>query len=133
MLQRRLYTDSLYYIIYLILSFAIQVHYSGEQGKYANELLAAQERAQNARLKIWKNWEPPKEEKIVVTNGKVELTSRTMDLKEIVITEVTPTMCFYGQYTSNGEQLETLTKKMRTHFAENQPTAGAYKGTNRLS
>ena len=42
-----------------------QVHFSGENGKYANELAKAQSAAQNAKLNIWKNWEPPKEEEFV--------------------------------------------------------------------
>ena len=104
-----------------------KVHYSGEQGKYANELLAAQERAQTARLGLWKNWEPPKEvEEVVVSNGNAEPTSRNVDPKEIAITEVTSNMCFYGQYIANGAKLEELTKQLRNQFAENPPTAGSY-------
>lgn len=104
-----------------------KVHYSGEQGKYANELLAAQDRAQKEGLGMWKNWTPPKEEKIVRSNGVVEVTNRVMNLRKIVITEVTNNMCFYGQYADSMQKLEDLTAKMRGHFAENEPTAGAYK------
>lgn len=104
------------------------MHYSGEQGKYANELLAAQDRAQKEGLGMWKNWTPPKEEKIVRSNGVVEVTNRVMNLRKIVITEVTNNMCFYGQYADSMQKLEDLTAKMRGHFAENEPTAGAYKG-----
>ena len=39
-----------------------KVHYSGKQGKYANELIAAEERAQAAKLGLWKDWTPPVEE-----------------------------------------------------------------------
>ena len=111
----------------IICFYLKKVHYSGEQGKYANELLAAQERAQTARLGLWKNWEPPKEvEEVVVSNGNAEPTSRNVDPKEIAITEVTSNMCFYGQYVANGAKLEELTKQLRNQFAENPPTAGSY-------
>jgi len=120
------FLDVLPHIIGILI---FQVHYSGEQGKYANELLAAQDRAQKAGLNMWKDWTPPKEEKVVLTNGKsTEVQSRTVNLKKIVITEVTNNMCFYGQYVENCQKLEELTGDMRRHFAENEPTPGTYKG-----
>ena len=41
-----------------------KVHFSGKQGKYANELIAAEERAQAAKLGLWKDWTAPVEEEI---------------------------------------------------------------------
>jgi len=121
------FVDKVNVSIKLVEAGLSKVHYSGEQGKYANELLAAQERAQTARLGLWKNWEPPKEvEEVVVSNGNAEPTSRNVDPKEIAITEVTSNMCFYGQYIANGAKLEELTKQLRNQFAENPPTAGSY-------
>lgn len=104
-----------------------KVHYTGENGKYAGELLAAQDRAQQAKLNIWSNWTPPKAEVFVPTNGDVvEITKRNVNMKKICITEVTNNMCFYGQYTAIAEKLEELTTNMRQHFAQNEPVAGAY-------
>ena len=44
-----------------------------------------------------------------------------------MITEVTQTLCFYGQKANQQDDLEELTSKMRDHFAATPPTAGAYK------
>ena len=50
-----------------------KVHYSGEQGKYASQLLKAQADAQAAKLNIWKDWEPPKEVEPVVESTPAEV------------------------------------------------------------
>lgn len=104
-----------------------KVHYSGEQGKYASQLLKAQADAQAAKLNIWKDWEPPKEVEPVVESTPAEPTARNVNYEKIVITEVTQTLCFYGQKANKQDALEDLTSKLRDHFASSPPTAGAYK------
>ena len=44
-----------------------------------------------------------------------------------MITEVTQTLCFYGQKANKQDELEDLTNKLREYFAATPPTAGAYK------
>ena len=63
---------------------------------------------------------------LVATESKA--ISRAVDPKEIVITEVTANLCFYGQMVSEQEKLSKLTDEMRAYFTETPPTAGAYKG-----
>jgi len=104
-----------------------KVHYSGKQGKYANELIAAEERAQAAKLGLWKDWTPPVEEVAPVASFETKALSRAVNPKDIVITEVTANLCFYGQMVSEQEKLTKLTDEMRTYFTETPPTAGAYK------
>lgn len=104
-----------------------KVHYSGQNGKYANELQAAQDRAQAAKIGMWKDWTPPVEEVLPVYNSEPKALSRAVNPKEIVITEVTANLCFYGQMASEQEKLQKLTDEMRAYFGENPPTAGAYK------
>jgi len=104
-----------------------KVHYSGKQGKYANELIAAEERAQAAKLGLWKDWTPPVEEVAPVESYETKALSRAVSPKDIVITEVTANLCFYGQMISEQEKLTKLTDEMRTYFTETPPTAGAYK------
>jgi len=104
-----------------------KVHYSGKQGKYANELIAAEERAQAAKLGLWKDWTPPVEEVAPVESYETKALSRAVSPKDIVITEVTANLCFYGQMVSEQEKLTKLTDEMRTYFTETPPTAGAYK------
>ena len=58
-----------------------KVHYSGEQGKYANQLLKAQTDAQQAKLNIWKDWEPPKEVEEVVPAGPVEVKFYSFEIR----------------------------------------------------
>ena len=57
-----------------------KVHYSGEQGKYASQLLKAQADAQAAKLNIWKDWEPPKEVEPVVESTPAEVCCSTNKL-----------------------------------------------------
>jgi len=104
-----------------------KVHHSGKQGKYANELIAAEERAQAAKIGLWKDWTPPVEEVAPVASFETKALSRAVNPKEIVITEVTANLCFYGQMVSEQEKLTKLTDEMRTYFTETPPTAGAYK------
>jgi staphylococcal nuclease domain-containing protein 1 len=121
-----LFVDKINVSVELVRNGLSKVHFSGENGKYANELAKAQTAAQNAKLNIWKNWEPPKEEEYVPETPSAP-TARNVNYEKIVITEVTPTLCFYGQLLSNQEALESLTTEMREHFASNAPTAGSYK------
>lgn len=121
-----LFVDKVNVSLELVRNGLSKVHFSGLNGKYANELEKAQTAAQTARLNIWKNWEPPKEEEFVPETPS-EPTARNVNYEKIVITEVTQTLCFYGQLLANQEALETLTTQMREHFANNTPTAGSYK------
>ena len=63
-----------------------------------------------------------------VESYETKALSRAVSPKDIVITEVTANLCFYGQMVSEQEKLTKLTDEMRTYFTETPPTAGAYKG-----
>ena len=67
-----------------------KVHYSGEQGKYANQLLKAQTDAQQAKLNIWKDWEPPKEVEEVVPAGPVEVKFFSFEIRKPKVEVDTP-------------------------------------------
>ena len=70
---------------------------------------------------------PPEEVEQVIETAPTEPTSRNVNYEKIVITEVTQSMCFYGQKASKQDELEELTNKLRDHFGSTPPTAGAYK------
>lgn len=121
-----LFVDKINVSIELVKQGLSKVHFSGQKGPYSSELQKAEENAQLSRLNIWKNWEAPKEE-IIQSTTPQEPTSRNVNYKKIVITEVTQTLCFYGQMIDKQDELEKLTNNMREHFKSNQPTAGTYK------
>ena len=54
-------------------------------------------------------------------------SDRKVDFKKIQITEVTQTLCFYGQMVDQQPKLEKLTEEMRAHFSATPPTPGSYK------
>jgi staphylococcal nuclease domain-containing protein 1 len=98
------------------------VHFSAERTPYFRPLQIAEENAKARRDKIWQNFVDAKEE-IKAEDDKVE---RKVDPKPVLVTEVTPELHVYVQFTDEGDKLETLMNDLRRELNEKPPLTGAY-------
>lgn len=98
------------------------VHFSAERTPYSRPLQIAEENAKARRAKVWENYVDTKEE-IKPEDDKVE---RKVDPKPVLVTEVTPELHVFVQFTDDGDKLETLTNDLRRELNEKPPLTGAY-------
>ncbi|KAK7107596.1 staphylococcal nuclease domain-containing protein 1-like [Littorina saxatilis] len=116
-----LYVDGNNLSVALVEAGLAKVHFTAERSSHYKTLLSAQEKAKSAKLKIWSNYEEPKEE--IVVEEPVE---RKVNFTKVVVTEVTDHFTFYAQKVDNGPQLESMMDQMRQEMENNPPTAGSY-------
>ena len=80
------------------------VHFTADRSQYYNSLLAAEKRAKEAKLGIWKHFveevQNPVEENI--TNGSDE---RVINYRKVVVTEIQPGLHFSTQSFDDGRNL----------------------------
>jgi len=99
-----------------------QVHFSAERTSHYRALQIAEDNAKARRAGIWRDWVDQKEE-IKPEDDKVE---RKVDPKPVLVTEVTPELHVYVQFTDDGDKLEGLMNDLRRELGEKPPLSGAY-------
>jgi staphylococcal nuclease domain-containing protein 1 len=126
---RWLFIDGKNLSVALVEEGLAQVHFSAEKTAYFRPLQIAEENAKARREKIWTNWEDTKDE-IKPEDDKAE---RKYEPKSVIVTEVTPELRIFVQFTADGDKLEGLMNDLRRELREKQPLSGAYtpkKGDN---
>ncbi|KAL8583257.1 hypothetical protein ACOMHN_043092 [Nucella lapillus] len=116
-----LYVDNTNLSVALVEAGLAKVHFTAERSSHYKTLLAAEERAKAAKLKIWSTFEEPKEVEVVE-----EPVERKLNYTKVVVTEVTDDFTFYAQKVDCGPQLERLMEQMRQELETNPPLPGAY-------
>ena len=84
----------------------------------------AEEGAKSKKLRMWKNYTPEKEVKVVAEEETV--VERKTNYQNVVITEVTPELHFFVQKVDQGPALEQLMNQLRQELDTNPPLAGSY-------
>uniref|UniRef100_T1J5F9 Staphylococcal nuclease domain-containing protein 1 n=1 Tax=Strigamia maritima TaxID=126957 RepID=T1J5F9_STRMM len=97
------------------------VHFTAERSQYFRELQIAETAAKEKKLKIWANYEEPKEIEV-----KEEIKERLPAYKSVLVTVLHSDFSFYAQQTDQGAQLEQLMNQLREEFTSRTPVAGAY-------
>lgn len=97
-----------------------KVHFTADRTPYYSQLQVAEESARTKKLKMWANYEEPKE--IVV----VEETERKCNYKKVVVTEVGQSLNFWAQSVDTGSQLEQLMTDLHNELTTNPPLPGSY-------
>ncbi|KAK7494857.1 hypothetical protein BaRGS_00013984, partial [Batillaria attramentaria] len=116
-----LFVDSTNLSVALVEAGLAKVHFTAERSSHYKTLMAAQERAKTARLKLWSNYEEPKETEVIE-----EPAERQVSYCKVVVTEVTDQFSFFAQKVDNGPQLESMMDQMRQEMETNPPLPGAY-------
>ncbi|CAL8131754.1 unnamed protein product [Orchesella dallaii] len=98
------------------------VHFSAEGTQYNGPLQIAEGNAKARRAKIWQTYEDTKDE-IKPEDDKAE---RKVDQKPVIITEITPELHVFVQYTDDGDKLVALMNDLRRELNEKPPLTGAY-------
>lgn len=98
------------------------VHFSAEKTPYYRPLQIAEDNAKARRDKIWMNFEEVADE-IKPEDDKAE---RKYEPKTVVVTEVSPDLHVFVQFTEHGPKLENLMGELRRELAEKPPLSGAY-------
>lgn len=111
----------------------------GQSGPdYSKELKTAEDKARNARLRLWKGY--VEVEKVADAEGEGEDEAKTegakgdqevkferkVNYEEVVVTEVTDEGTFFAQSFQNGPKAEQLLSQLRQEFEANPPLPGAY-------
>lgn len=107
------------------------VHSSADRLSYSRDLVNAQQRAQNNRLRIWKDY---KEEDAAAAAASAEeqaaaesdTTERKVDYIEVAVTEATSSTTLWVQKTSDTGRLDELMDAISTHFTAHPPLGGAH-------
>lgn len=116
-----LFVDGTNLSVALVEAGLAKVHFTAERSSHYKTLLAAQEDAKTARLKLWANFEEPKETEVIE-----EPSERQVNYTKVVVTEVTDQFTFCAQKVDNGPQLESMMDQMRQEMQTNPPLPGAY-------
>jgi staphylococcal nuclease domain-containing protein 1 len=113
--------------------------YSAEQSGNANELLAAEKKAKEARKGIWHDWDPSKEEDkpeethsdVDEKNGDAATVARKKDYRDVVVTNVNETaklkLQLVGSGTASLTELMTAFKNFHMSPSNNTPLPGPPK------
>lgn len=97
-----------------------KMHFSAERSNYARHLQSVEEKAKEAKLKIFEAYEEPK------TVQVVEETERTTNYKRIIVTEMGAELDFWAQMVDAGPQFEQLMVQLRNEFEASPPLTGSY-------
>ncbi|KAA0200818.1 hypothetical protein HAZT_HAZT002114, partial [Hyalella azteca] len=100
------------------------MHVTAEASMYYSQLVAAEVKAKQAKLNIWRNYKP--EEHIQEHHEEDDKGERKIDFRPMVITEITNEGKIYGQKLSDGPSLDKLSEALQQAFASNPPVTGAY-------
>ncbi|ODN01371.1 nuclease domain-containing protein 1, partial [Orchesella cincta] len=98
------------------------VHFSAERTQYNRPLQTAEGNAKGRRAKVWQNYEDTKDE----IKPEDDKTERKVDQKPVVVTEITPELHVFVQFTDDGDKLEALMNDLRRELNEKPPMTGAY-------
>ncbi|KAF2350110.1 Staphylococcal nuclease (SNase-like) OB-fold [Trinorchestia longiramus] len=102
-----------------------KMHGTAEASSYYPALVAAEAKARQAKLNIWKNYKP--EEHIEYhEEEEEEKAERKIDYRPMIITEITAEGKIYGQNKSDGASLDKLSEALQQAFVTNPPVTGAY-------
>ncbi|CAH1250586.1 staphylococcal nuclease domain-containing protein 1-like [Branchiostoma lanceolatum] len=115
-----LFVDGVNLSVALVKEGLSKVHFTAERSQYYHTLVSAEEEAKKEKIKIWANYEEPKD--IVV----VEEAERNVNYKDVVVTEVGEDMKFYAQDMETGPHLEKMMEELRTEMTDTPPLQGAY-------
>ncbi|CAI4231372.1 unnamed protein product [Auanema sp. JU1783] len=114
------------------------VHFTAEKSGHYTALLAAEQRARNARRNIWANYkeEAQVEETVEPQNDTSE---RKVNMKKIVVSDIARnnftlegdkprhlSFKFSAQHVEDGAKLEKLMADLRENLSQNKPMTGAY-------
>lgn len=116
-----LYVDGTNLSLALVEEGLAKVHFTAERSPHYTKMLAAEENAKTKKLKVWANYEEPKEEEVVE-----EPAERVVSYRNILVTEVQDDLKFYAQTVENGPRLEKLMEEMRGAMESEPPLPGAY-------
>ncbi|XP_019633158.1 PREDICTED: staphylococcal nuclease domain-containing protein 1-like [Branchiostoma belcheri] len=115
-----LFVDGVNLSVALVKEGLSKVHFTAERSQYYHHLVSAEEEAKKEKIKMWANYEEPKD--IVV----VEESERNVSYKDVVVTEVGEEMKFYAQHVETGPHLEKMMEELRTEMTDTPPLQGAY-------
>ncbi|CCU79622.1 transcription factor [Blumeria hordei DH14] len=112
--------------------FATVLEYSAEQLGNSSELLAAQQRAKEARKGLWVDWDPSidrnENETAPHTNGTEPTTSREKDYRDIMVTHIGESGSLKIQIIGTGTSaLETLMSQFKS-FHQNPANSTSLPG-----
>lgn len=115
-----LFVDNTNLSVALVEAGLSQVHFTAERSQFYHQLFQAEEQAKSAKLKLWANYEEPKN--IVV----VEEVERKCNYKKVVVTETKQSLSFWAQHVDSGSQLEKLMDDLHNELSTSPPLPGSY-------
>ncbi|XP_068744654.1 staphylococcal nuclease domain-containing protein 1-like [Montipora capricornis] len=115
-----LFVDNTNLSVALVEAGLSQVHFTAERSQFYHQLFQAEEQAKSAKLKLWANYEEPKN--IVV----VEEAERKCNYKKVVVTETKQSLSFWAQHVDSGGQLEKLMDDLHNELSTSPPLPGSY-------
>ncbi|XP_073239320.1 staphylococcal nuclease domain-containing protein 1-like [Porites lutea] len=115
-----LFVDNTNLSISLVEAGLSQVHFTAERSSFYQQLTQAEEQAKSKKLKLWANYEEPKN--VVV----VEETERKCNYKKVIVTETMQSLSFWAQHVESGGQLEKLMDDLHAELSTNPPLPGSY-------
>jgi len=98
------------------------VHFSADKTIHARALRIAEDNAKARRDNIWHDYVEVKED----VKAEEEKQDRKVVYRNCFVTEVTPELHVFVQFTDDGDKLENLANDFRRELAENPPISGAF-------
>lgn len=113
-----------------------KVHASADRSPHARSLYEAEQRAKEARKKVWEGYqegeqngqdeEEEKEEDAPAT-AEEEESERSTNYQNVCVVGLIDPITFWGQLENQGPKLQQLMSRLQSDFAANPPTVGAFK------
>uniref|UniRef100_H2ZBR1 Staphylococcal nuclease domain-containing protein n=2 Tax=Ciona savignyi TaxID=51511 RepID=H2ZBR1_CIOSA len=99
-----------------------KLHFTAERSSFYRSLQSAEEKAKMQKMNIWSQYVEP------VAHVKTEEpTERKTNYRSVYVTEVSPDLHLYCQFSDVGSKLDTLMEKMRGMMITDPPLPGTYQ------
>jgi len=97
-----------------------KVHFSAEKSEFYRELMTKEQKAKDARLKIWQGFVEEKIETVV------EESERKTNFTTVIVTEVVEGVTFWAQNVDTADRFEQMMVQLRTDLTNNPPLPGSF-------
>ncbi|XP_078495054.1 staphylococcal nuclease domain-containing protein 1 [Ciona intestinalis] len=99
-----------------------KIHFTAERSNFYRSLQAAEEKAKTQNINIWSGYVEP-----VAQVKTEEPTERKTNYRSVYVTEVTPQLHLFCQFSDAGSKLDTLMEKMRGCLIADPPLPGSHQ------
>nr|XP_002128402.1 staphylococcal nuclease domain-containing protein 1 [Ciona intestinalis] len=99
-----------------------KIHFTAERSNFYRSLQAAEEKAKTQKINIWSGYVEP-----VAQVKTEEPTERKTNYRSVYVTEVTPQLHLFCQFSDAGSKLDTLMEKMRGCLIADPPLPGSHQ------